>query len=94
VIGMPKMAKEEKTLLESYEKGAWKPVKKRDAESKRNREYAGATFLKDRRVNIRISTKDLEDVRKKAIEEGIPYQMLISSIIHKFVSNRLVEKKS
>jgi predicted DNA binding CopG/RHH family protein len=69
-------------------------VKKKDAESKRYREYARSTFLKDRRVNIRISTKDLEGVRKKAVEEGIPYQTLISSVIHKFVSNRLVEKKS
>jgi predicted DNA binding CopG/RHH family protein len=91
---MPKLGKEEKELLESYEKGEWKSVKKKDAESKRYREYARSTFLKDRRVNIRISTKDLEGVRKKAVEEGIPYQTLISSVIHKFVSNRLVEKKS
>ncbi len=91
---MPKLAKEEKELLESYEKGEWKSVKKKDAESKRYGEYARSTFLKDRRVNIRISTKDLEGVRKKAVEEGIPYQTLISSVIHKFVSNRLVEKKS
>ena len=91
---MPKAAKEEKELLESFEKGEWKSVKRKDAESKRYREYARSTFLKDRRVNIRISTKDLDGVRKKAVEEGIPYQTLISSVIHKFVSNRLVEKKS
>jgi len=91
---MPKAAKEEKELLESFEKGEWRSVKKKDAETKRYREYARSTFLKDRRVNIRISTKDLEGVRKKAVEEGIPYQTLISSVIHKFVSNRLVEKKS
>jgi len=91
---MPKAAKEEKELLESFEKGEWKSVKRKDAESKRYREYARSTFLKDRRVNIRISTKDLEGVRKKAVEEGIPYQTLISSVIHKFVSNRLVERKS
>ncbi len=91
---MPKLAKEEKDLLGSYEKGEWRSVKRKDAESKRYREYARATFLKDRRVNIRISSKDLDGVRKKAVEEGIPYQTLIASIIHKFVSNRLVEKKS
>ena len=90
---MPKLAKEEKELLESYDKGEWKTVKKQGAESKRYREYARSTFLKDRRVNIRISTKDLEGVRKKAVEEGIPYQTLISSVIHKFVSDRLVERK-
>jgi predicted DNA binding CopG/RHH family protein len=66
---MPKLGKEEKELLESYEKGEWKSVKKKDAESKRYREYARSTFLKDRRVNIRISTKDLEGVRKKAVED-------------------------
>jgi predicted DNA binding CopG/RHH family protein len=91
---MPKAAKEEKELLESFEKGEWKSVKRKDAEAKRYREYARSTFLKDRRVNIRISTKDLEGVRKKAVEEGIPYQTLISSVIHKFISNRLIEKKS
>jgi predicted DNA binding CopG/RHH family protein len=50
--------------------------------------------MKDRRVNSRISSKDLDGVRKKAVEEGVPCRTLISSVIHKFVLNRLVEKKS
>ena len=90
-MNMPKSAKEEKELLESFEKGEWKSVKRKDAESKRYREYARSTFLKDRRVNIRISTKDLDGVRKKAVEEGIPYQTLISSVIHS--SSRTVLSK-
>jgi predicted DNA binding CopG/RHH family protein len=54
-------------------------------------EYASATFKKDRRVNIRISSKDLEALQKRALEEGLPYQTLIASILHKFVSGRLIE---
>ncbi|MBI5286061.1 MAG: BrnT family toxin [Deltaproteobacteria bacterium] len=92
VIRMPRLTKEEKGLLVSYEKGEWKSVKRLDMERQRYRGYARATFLKDRRINIRISAKDLEGIRKKALQEGIPYQTLISSIIHKYVSARLVEK--
>jgi predicted DNA binding CopG/RHH family protein len=91
---MPKLSREEKELADAFEKGELRSVKAKAAEMKSYREYARATFLKDKRVNIRISTKDLDGVRKKAVEEGIPYQTLISSIIHKFVSDRLVEKKS
>jgi predicted DNA binding CopG/RHH family protein len=90
---MPKLSRDEKELVDAFEKGELKPVKTKVAETKRYREFARATFLKDKRVNIRISTKDLDGVRKKAVEEGIPYQTLISSIIHKFVDDRLVEKK-
>ena len=91
---MPKLNEEEKQILESYEKEEWKSVKNAKAESQRYQEYARSTFQKDRRVNIRVSTKDLEGIQKKAIEEGIPYQTLISSILHKYVSGRLVEKST
>lgn len=57
-----------------------------------NREYALATFKKDRRVNIRISSKDLAAIQKRAMMEGIPYQTLISSIFHKYLSGRLKEE--
>ena len=80
---------EEKEVLESYDKGEWKSVKKLGIHKKRFKKYAQATFKKDKRLNIRISSKDLEGIQKKAIEEGIPYQTLISSIIHKYVSGRL-----
>jgi len=53
--------------------------------------YAKATFRKDRRVNIRISSKDLEAIQKRALEEGLPYQTLIASLLHKFASGRLCE---
>ncbi len=57
-------------------------------------EYAKATFRKDRRINIRISTKDLEALQKRALEEGIPYQTLVSSVLHKYVSGRLGERRT
>ena len=57
--------------------------------SRKELAYAAATFRKDKRVNIRISGKDLEALQKWALEEGLPYQTLISSLIHKFVSGRL-----
>jgi predicted DNA binding CopG/RHH family protein len=83
---------EEKEMLESLEKGEWHSRKPTKAEMARYKASARATFIKDRRVNIRISSKDLDGVQKKALEEGIPYQTLISSVIHKYVSGRLVDK--
>jgi len=88
-----KLDKEEKDIIESYERDEWKSVKNLESEIKRYQSYASATLKKDRRVNIRISGKDLEAIKKKALEDGIPYQTLISSILHKYVSGRLIEKK-
>jgi predicted DNA binding CopG/RHH family protein len=89
-----KLNEEEKQILGSYERDEWKSLENAKAESKRYQEYARSTFQKDRRVNIRVSTKDLEGIQKKAIEEGMPYQTLISSILHKYISGRLVEKST
>ena len=86
--------KEEKEILESYERGEWRTVANREAESERYQAYAKATFKKDKRVNIRISRKDLEAIQIRALEEGIPYQTLMASILHKFISGRLVDKTS
>lgn len=58
------------------------------------RKAAGETFIKDRRVNIRLSTPDLLDIQERALEEGVPYQTLIASVLHKYVSGRLVETPS
>lgn len=87
-----KLDEEEKNLLESYDAGEWHEVPDMDSEKERYIEYAKAIFKKDKRVNIRISSKDMDSIQRIAIEEGIPYQTLISSIIHKFISGRLVEK--
>ncbi|HEX3046224.1 MAG TPA: hypothetical protein VHY08_15820 [Bacillota bacterium] len=85
--------KEEAELLDSYEAGEWRSIEGWEAEAAKYKEYAYATFEKDRRINIRISSKDLEGIQKRALEEGIPYQTLIASIIHKYVSGRLVDSQ-
>ncbi len=86
-----KLDSNEREILESVERGEWKSVQGLKRERKRYAGYAAATFRKDRRVNIRISTKDLEAIQKRALEEGMPYQTLISSLLHKYVSGRLRE---
>jgi predicted DNA binding CopG/RHH family protein len=85
---MPKLPDEEKDLVESVEAGEWKSVDSKESELKRFQEYARSTFKKDRRINIRISAKDLQALQKKALVEGVPYQTLISSVLHKYVSGR------
>lgn len=89
-----KLSKQERNIRSSVEAGQWKSVRGVKAKKKRYQEYAMATFRKDKRVNIRISNKDLAEIQKRAVEEGLPYQTLISSVLHKFVNRRLVEKKS
>ncbi len=89
---MAKPNKEEKELLKSYESGEWKSSKPAKEEINKYQKYARSTFQKDRRVNIRISSKDLLDMRKRAMQEGIPYQTLIASVIHKYVSGILKER--
>lgn len=83
-----KLDKEEKDLVDSFERGEWRSVPNLDHEKKESQKIAAATFRKDRRVNIRISSRDLIGLQKRALEEGIPYQTLISSILHKYVSSR------
>jgi len=89
-----KLSEEEKELLDSVERGEWKTIPNFKKEAKQYQEYARATFRKDKRVNIRISEKDLVNIQKRAIQEGLPYQTLISSVLHKFVNGRLIEKVS
>ena len=91
---MVRLDQEEQELLESFDRDEWRPVAGREVELERYRQYARATFKKDMRVNIRISRKDLEALQKRALEEGIPYQTLMASVLHKYVSGRLVEKQA
>ena len=86
--------KSERDIRTSVERGEWKSVRGAKRKTGQYQEYAKATFRKDKRVNIRMSEKDLLGIQRKAIEEGLPYQTLMSSVLHKFVSGRLVEKKS
>ena len=90
---MKPLEKDERELLASVERGAWRSALPRNTVSKRYVRAARKTLRKDQRVNIRISQPDLEGVQTKAFEEGIPYQTLITSILHKYVSGRLVAKR-
>ena len=81
----------EEEILASFERGEWKPVRNQKGELARLKVAAEATLLKNRRVNIRISLRDLEGLQARAAEEGVPYQTLMASVLHKFVSGRLVE---
>lgn len=87
---MPKIDREEMEILAAFEKGRLKSVATR-AELERFRAAARATAIKDKRVNIRLSSGDLQDIQTRALEEGIPYQTLIASILHKYVTGRLTE---
>lgn len=89
----PKVDKEEQELLASVEAGEWQSVPNLEEEIRRHREYARNTLRKDRRVNIRISSRDLDDIQALAVEEGIPYQTLMASVLHKYVSGRLIERR-
>jgi predicted DNA binding CopG/RHH family protein len=90
---MTNLESEEKELLESIERGEWRSIDNLEAEKKRYQKYAKETFKKDQRINIRLSQQDLKAIQTLAREEGIPYQTLITSVLHKYVSGRLVDKK-
>ena len=89
---MKKLDRYEREVLAGYEKEDPRSVPNLKREMARYREYAKATFQKNRRVNIRISDKDLDGIQRRAVEEGLPYQTLMSSVLHKFVTGRLTEK--
>jgi predicted DNA binding CopG/RHH family protein len=82
----------EKGILDSFERGQLKAVKDADAAKKRYQAYAAGFLKKNKRVNIRIAEYDLKAIQVKAMEEGIPYQTLISSVLHKFVNGKLAQK--
>ena len=80
--------KEEKELLDSYENDEWVSIKETEDIAK-YKTIAKNTFKKNKRVNIRISEVDLELLQEKALIEGLPYQTLMSSVLHKYVTGRL-----
>jgi len=91
-MGKIKLDKDEQEILESFERGEWKSVQNVKAEMMKHQQYARKTLKKDKRVNIRISSKVLEEIQALAVENGIPYQTLMSSVLHRYVSGYLIEK--
>ena len=88
---MLKIDEYEIEVLSAFEKGQLKSVATK-AELAKFKAAARATAIKDRRVNIRLSSGDLNDIQVKALEEGMPYRALIASVLHKYVTGRLAER--
>jgi predicted DNA binding CopG/RHH family protein len=86
-----KSDKEEKELLESYENVEWIPVEDFEKQKAKYQQIARNTSLKNRRINIRFSEKDLSNLKDKSLEKGLPYQTLVASIIHKYVAGKFKE---
>lgn len=84
---------DEKEIMSSIARGEWKSVRNLKSEIRRLKKYAQTTIKKDRRVNIRLSSQDLEGIQSRALEEGIPYQTLMASVLHKFVIGNLTERR-
>ncbi len=88
---MKKPDHEEREILESVEKGEWRSAGLKPRERTRFAHAAAATLRKDRRVNLRLSSRDLDAIKKRALLEGLPYQTLISSVIHRYAAGTLKE---
>lgn len=91
---MSKLDQEEREILDAFESDKLKRVNQASQIQKQHTEYASAMFRKDARINIRLSSKDLRGLQKRALAEGIPYQTLIASVLHKYVEGRLRETSS
>ncbi|HQH28498.1 MAG TPA: CopG family antitoxin [Oligoflexia bacterium] len=83
--------KEEKELIESYDRGEWKSSRLAPGKAAEYKEAARRNLAKDKRINIRISSEVLDELRVIAADEGIPYQTLIASVLHKYAHGRFIE---
>ena len=81
--------REEKELLSSFERDEWKTIKNVEKEKNRARKTATKTLRKDVRINIRLSSTDIFNIKQIAAFEGMPYQTLIASILHKYAAGHL-----
>lgn len=84
-----KLDSEERDILASFERGEWKTVKNLKKEKELAKKTASNTLKKDVRINIRLSSQDISSIKQKAAYEGMPYQTLIASILHKFAAGHL-----
>ena len=90
---MSRLDKEEQDILDAFDAGELERVPRFEEIRFQHQRYADAMFKKDARINIRLSSKDLRGLQKKALMEGIPYQTLVASILHKYVEGRLHEDR-
>ncbi|MBP8082984.1 MAG: antitoxin [Spirochaetes bacterium] len=85
--------KAEKELIKSIDNEEWISVKNPAELKKMFKSAARTTLIKDQRMNIRIAKRDIQSLKAKALEEGMPYQTLVSSILHKYITGKLTEKQ-
>ncbi len=78
----------EQQLVEAYEQDEFRPVKNQKAARRAAVEAARRYLRKDARINIRLSAADLGMIKRRAVKEGLPYQTLIASVLHKYASGR------
>ncbi len=90
-MAKPILDPDEKGLLNSFERGEWQAVRDSRREIARHQRYASNTLRRDRRVNVRLSSKDLDQLQAMAAEYGIPCQTLMASILHRYASGGLTE---
>ena len=88
-----KMSAEERDILDRFERGELRSTPDAEHEIEMARQSARNTFNKTRRVNLRVTERDFNLAHSRAREEGIPYQTLLSSVIHKYLSGRLTDKR-
>jgi predicted DNA binding CopG/RHH family protein len=91
---MSKLDKEELEILEAFDHGKLKRSKNTKAELANHITISEASFKKDARINIRLSSKDLRAIQSRALKEGMPYQTLVSSVLHKYVDGQLIDKNT
>ena len=85
---------EEQDMLDSFENGEWRSTNPSKKHLGIYAKYAQKAMTKDKRVNVRLPSSTLEALQLRALEEGLPYQTLITSILHKFIVGRLVDQES
>lgn len=88
---MNRLDAEEKEILEAFDTGKLKKSKNKTKQMEQHKVSAEATFKKDARINIRISSRDLRSLQARALRDGMPYQTLVSSILHKYIEGQLVD---
>lgn len=88
-----KLTEEERAILASVERREWEAVRGLAKEKRRHENAARAALRKDKRVNIRMTERDLVRFKKKAAEEGLPYQTLIPSVLHKYITGQSLREQ-
>ena len=91
-MSMNKFDQEEQEIVGAFESGKLKRVANAEKVLEQHQVVAQATFKKDARINIRLSSRDLRALQTRALQEGLPYQTLVSSVLHKFIEGQLVER--